>query len=405
MKNATCTSILILLTLLASACAAQTPAPTPAPADAQVQAIQEATFEPITFASAKRVVQVFPTPGQSDNLSAAWVYGWDGLIMMEDTFYFDDAGSLHWTSTLPEALDYACTWDLKSDPACRMVTSAPEKAGGPYTLLAEAGAGDLYAGVIDGRKFTLLGGIDPGSPTLIQAELPEGTKALNLRYFPAIKTAALHLRLNDPVKDVLLVVGDAAGAPYLIDFCRPFNASTDPAKTLNDLMCMLSRDGKYQLGRGDVPEIIETAGGSRVGLLTPEILTGYPDMNSMLAWPDGKSVGYINQKIGADGKIFAIDILKFDPENKELAASIPLGLGSDELNQLHTDYAISPDESLLAISSLSNVIYLVDLRTGGILKTLEFNSPATRLAFSPDGRFLAAGFYNRQIVVFGSAVK
>ncbi|MHC1781347.1 MAG: WD40 repeat domain-containing protein [Anaerolineaceae bacterium] len=399
MTKITIPSIFILLSLLSSACAAQTPALSSQPPTAATS--ETLVLETINASSAKRITQIFPKPGESGNLSPAWVYGWDGLIMMEDRFYFDAANALHWTSTLPEALDYACHWDTLSDPACQMTASAPEKIGGLYSLLTVAGAGDLYSGVVEGRKFSLFAGTQVSAQPLLTAELPEGARVLNLTYYPEIKTAALHVRLSDPVKDALLVVGDSAGRPYEIGFCRTFNASTDPAKTLNDLICLISRDGKYQLGRGNLPEVIETAGGKRVSLLPPEILTGYPDLNSLLVWPDGKTVSYVNQTLNVAGEISAIDLLKFDLQKRELAATVPLPLPAEELNQLKTDYALSPDGSLLAVATLGNNIFLVDSTSGEALMVLRFKSPATRLAFSPDGKLLAAGFYNRQIVLFG----
>jgi hypothetical protein len=395
MINRTVPFILILLSLLTGACAAQTPTP------ATAATSEPLVLETITAASAKHVVQVFPKPGESENLSPAWVYGWDGLIMMEDRFFFDAANTLHWTSTLPEALDYACHWNTRSDPACQMTASAPEKIGGPYSLLTVAGAGDLYSGVVEGRQFSLYAGTQVSAQPLLTAELPDGARVLNLSYYPQIKSAALHVRLNDPVRDALLVVGESAGTPYEITFCRAFNASTDPAKTLNDLICLLSQEGEYQLGRGDLPEVIETVGGTQVSLLPPKVLFGYPDLNSFLVWPDGRTVGYANQTLDAAGEISAIDLLKFDLQKHDLAGSVPLALPSEELNQLKTDYVLSPDGSLLAVATLGNNIFLVNSNSGETLKVLKFNSPATRLAFSPDGKYLAVGFYNRQIVLFG----
>jgi hypothetical protein len=393
---------LILLSLLLSSCAGSITPTAPAVAsNAAAQPTQAAAFEPLGAASAKRATQVFPIPGEANAVAEAWK-SYDGMIMMEDQLFFDRTAALHWTSTVPDTADYACSWTTVTDPTCQMVQS---HGAAKTTLLTVAGLGDIYLGVAEAGKFNIYAGTAPTGQPLLTADLPQGAKVRNFTFFPEAKTAALHVQLADPSRETLLVVGAAAGAPYEIGFCMPFNASIDPSKNIPDQACVLSKDGKYQLGRADVPEIIETAGGTRVSLLTPEILNGFPDMNSLIAWPNGKTLSYANQITTARNEISEVDLLKFDLEKHQLAGSVKLALPAEDLNTLKTDYALSSDGTLLAISDLANNILLIDTSNGAVLKTLKFNSPASRLAFSLEGNFLAAGFYNRQIVLFGAPKK
>src|SRR5207244_1306156 len=65
------------------------------------------------------------------------------------------------------------------------------------------------------------------------------------------------------------------------------------------------------------------------------------------------------------------------------------------------DVVFSPDGKLLASAGKDHTIKIWDPITGTLLKTLrEFSTPVQTLSFSPDGRMLAAGDFEKDTVRF-----
>ena len=62
-------------------------------------------------------------------------------------------------------------------------------------------------------------------------------------------------------------------------------------------------------------------------------------------------------------------------------------------NPIHV-MAWSPADDLAAAASDEYTLYVLDGRSGGILRTLSVDAPVSALAFSPDGRYLAVGTLN-----------
>jgi WD40 repeat protein len=400
MKNRSLPFVLILLTVLVTACAApNAPSPATAAPDQGVSNSSTPRLEKLTPANIKSLTQLFPPPAADGSQPTPLPTSWDGSIMGEDIFFFDKNGLLNWTSTVSGSLDFACAWDLGSEPLCQKVSLSPQGQGGEYLLLTIAGEGEFYLGVVNNLEFSVYRGTQKQSSPLLTVAIPAGSKVLNFNYSPSGNFVDLHLKKSDPVSDVLYVAG-AGSTPYEYNFCRVL-----PANEVKDLICLRSRDGQYRLGSGDKPEIIETANSKTAALLPMDILNGYPDLASLINWPDGKTVSFVNLVLGDDKTIKSNELLRFDLAGQKLASRTMINYDQDAENQVKSDYQVSPDGTLLAVSSLGQKVYLVDISTGTVVNTLEFNTPPTRVAFSKDGNVLAVAFYDHQIKIFGLVAK
>lgn len=392
--------ILLLLAMLATACAAPGATLTATALPDQGTSNSSAPrLEKLTPANIKDLTQLFPPPNADGSQPPPLPTSWDGSIMGEDIFFFDKTGLLNWTSTVSGSFDFACAWDLASEPLCQKVSLSPQGANGEYSLLTIAGEGEFYLGVVNNLEFSVYRGTQKQGTPLLTGNLPAGAKTLNFNYSPAGNFVDLHLKKSDPVSDVLYVAG-VDGAPYEYNFCRVL-----PANEAKDLICLRSRDGQYRLGSGDKPEIIETASGKTASLLPMDILNGYPDLGSMINWPDGKTVSYVNLLLGDDKVIKSNELLRFDLASQKLSSRMTINFDRDAANEVKSDYQVSPDGTLLAVSSLGQKVYLVDISTGTVVNTLEFAAPPTRIAFSKDGNVLAVAFYDHQIKIFGVIAK
>jgi len=99
-----------------------------------------------------------------------------------------------------------------------------------------------------------------------------------------------------------------------------------------------------------------------------------------------------------DGRLLAAGgharrVVVFRVEDGGIEQELPLGEGTMSLD-------FSPDGQLLAISREGRVS-LWDVKQGTRLRTLQIDGCVLPIAFSPDGRFLAAGIHGGRVVVWG----
>ena len=83
----------------------------------------------------------------------------------------------------------------------------------------------------------------------------------------------------------------------------------------------------------------------------------------------------------------------FRVEDGGIEQELPLGEGTMSLD-------FSPDGELLAISREGRVS-LWDVEQGTRLRALRIDGSVLPIAFSPNGRFLAAGIHGGRVVVWG----
>ena len=141
-------------------------------------------------------------------------------------------------------------------------------------------------------------------------------------------------------------------------------------------------DGKMLIAaRWNTLYFIETATGKR---LREREFQGNPDGLIIAVAPDGKTLGVLGRNLEG---VVILEIAT----GKEIAH---FGKNSGQANSL----AFSPDSKLLATGYFSHVIYLWDPATGKEVGQLKGRGIADAIAFSPDSKTLAANF------AFGRAV-
>jgi len=102
--------------------------------------------------------------------------------------------------------------------------------------------------------------------------------------------------------------------------------------------------------------------------------------------------------------------LAFSPDGKLLASEERLWTVATG-RQLRAFYApgigrryssaLSPDGKLLAVGSESKNLFLFDVASGNLVRTLPHTSAPTNIAFSPDGKLLASGTADGMVQVWG----
>jgi eukaryotic-like serine/threonine-protein kinase len=103
--------------------------------------------------------------------------------------------------------------------------------------------------------------------------------------------------------------------------------------------------------------------------------------------------------------------LAFSPDGKLLAAESRLWTVASgrELRALqvpgggrHFSSTFSPDGKLLAVGSESKNLFLFEIASGNLVRTLPHTSPVISVAFSPDGKLLASGAADGMVRVWGA---